>query len=79
MASQTIYALCPQGSVLGPLLAVINLDGLIDITDTQRHSIFADTTSLYAFHTEADTVKLNYPFNTDSIPSTPYSFMHEWH
>ena len=45
-----INAGCPQGSVLGPLLALIYLDGL----STRTHNdilFFADDTSMYASHT----------------------------
>ena len=50
---QTINAGCPQGSVLGPLLALIYLDGLS--TKTSNDTLFfADDTSLYASHSKDD-------------------------
>lgn len=50
---QTIDAGCPQGSVLGPLLALIYLDGLSTET-TNDILFFADDTSLYASHDKDD-------------------------
>ena len=48
--SVTINAGCPQGSILGPLLALIYLDGLPDkLTNTVL--FYADDISLYASHT----------------------------
>ena len=46
----TLNAGCPQGSVLGPLLALLYLNSL---TKQTRNDIlcFADDTSLYAAHT----------------------------
>ena len=49
-APRTINAGCPQGSVLGPLLALIYLDGLSNRTQTDI-LLFADDTSIYASHT----------------------------
>ena len=46
---QTINAGCPQGSVLGPLLALMYLDGLSTMTKNDT-LFFADDTSLYATH-----------------------------
>ena len=48
--SRKINAGCPQGSVLGPLLALIYLNGLANRT-TNDILFFADDTSLYASHT----------------------------
>ena len=46
----TIHAGCPQGSILGPLLALLYLDGLPDkLTNTAL--FYADDISLYASHT----------------------------
>ena len=50
---QTINAGCPQGSVLGPLLALMYLDGLSKRTKNDI-LLFADDTSLYASHTTTD-------------------------
>ena len=48
--SVTINAGCPQGSILGPLLALIYLDGLPDkLTNTAL--LYADDILLYASHT----------------------------
>ena len=52
-STQIINAGCPQGSVLGPLLALIYLDGLSTRT-TNDILFFADDTSLYASHTTTD-------------------------
>ena len=52
-APQTINAGCPQGSVLGPLLALIYLNGLSKRTQNNI-LFFADDTSLYATHKETD-------------------------
>ena len=52
-APQTINAGCPQGSVLGPLLALIYLNGLSKWTQNNI-LFFADDTSLYATHKETD-------------------------
>ena len=52
-SEQIINAGCPQGSVLGPLLALIYLDGLS--TRTKNDVLFfADDVSLYASHTTTD-------------------------
>ena len=49
LTSVTINAGCPQGSILGPLLALIYLDGLPDkLTNTAL--LYADDISLYASH-----------------------------
>ena len=46
---QKIHAGCPQGSVLGPLLALIYLSDLSDKTDNDA-LFYADDTSLYSSH-----------------------------
>ena len=46
---QTVKAGCPQGSVLGPLLALIYLNDLSNLTENQI-LFFADDTSLYTSH-----------------------------
>ena len=47
---QTINAGCPQGSILGPLLAILYLDGLAD--KTENTSLFyADDISLFSTYT----------------------------
>ena len=50
---KTINAGCPQGSVLGPLLALMYLDGLSRKT-THDILFFADDTLLYATYTRDD-------------------------
>ena len=51
---RTINAGCPQGSVLGPLLALIYLNDLADKTDNDL-LFFADDTTLYTSHTHDPT------------------------
>ena len=48
-ASQEIQAGCPQGSVLGPLLALMYLNDLSDRTENEA-LFYADDTSLYLAH-----------------------------
>ena len=48
-ASQEIRAGCPQGSVLGPLLALMYLNDLSDRTENEA-LFYADDTSLYLSH-----------------------------
>ena len=62
--TKTVNAGCPQGSVLGPLLALIYLNGLSDRT---RNDIlfFADDTSLYASHTPADLTETQHSLQQD--------------
>ena len=64
--SQTrlITAGCPQGSVLGPLLALIYLDGLSSRTKNDI-LFFADDVSLYASHTTADLNKTQLSLQND--------------
>ena len=61
---KNINAGCPQGSVLGPLLALIYLDGLSSQT---AHDIlfFADDTSLYASHEKQDFVQIQTSLQND--------------
>ena len=72
---QTINAGCPQGSVLGPLLALMYLDGLSGRTKNDI-LFFADDTSLYASHTTADidAVQLSLQHDLDEI----YKYGREW-
>ena len=51
--TKTIKSGCPQGSVLGPLLALMYLDGLTDKV-TNEILLYADDTSLHASHTTED-------------------------
>ena len=73
--TQTTNAGCPQGSVLGPLLALIYLDGLATKT---RHDIlfFADDTSLYASHATNDlpTTQRSLQLDLDEI----YKYGRQW-
>ena len=66
--AETIRAGCPQGSVLGPLLALMYLDGLTDKV-TNEILFYADDTSLYASHTTADidTVQKSLQRDLDTI------------
>ena len=48
--TRALKAGCPQGSVLGPLLAIMYLNGLVDTT-TNDVLLFADDTSLHRPHT----------------------------
>ena len=47
--TQTINTGCPQGSILGPLLAILYLDGLADQTENVA-LFYADDISLYTSH-----------------------------
>ena len=67
-APEIVNAGCPQGSVLGPLLALIYLDGL----SKQTHNdilFFADDTSLYASYatTDLNTTENSLQSDLDSI------------
>ena len=70
-----INAGCPQGSVLGPLLALMYLDGLPRRTKNDI-LLFADDTSLYASHTTADfnETQLSLQRDLDEI----YKYGREW-
>ena len=70
-----INAGCPQGSVLGPLLALIYLDGLSKRTQNDI-LFFADDTSLYAPYKTSDllTTQLRLQDDLDSI----YEYGQEW-
>ena len=74
-AHQIINAGCPQGSVLGPLLALIYLDGLSKRTKNDI-LFFADDTSLYAPHTTTDlhTAELSLQQDLDAI----HQYGREW-
>ena len=50
---KTINAGCPQGSVLGPLLALLYLNELSNITENNIQ-FFADDTTLHASHTTSN-------------------------
>lgn len=67
-AHQIINAGCPQGSVLGPLLALMYLDGLSKQIKNDI-LLFADDTSLYAFHETTDlrTIQLSLQDDLDTI------------
>ena len=66
--TQTIKAGCPQGSVLGPLLALMYLDGLTDKV-TNEILLYADDTSLHASHSteDLDTVQDSLQCDLDAI------------
>ena len=70
-----INAGCPQGSVLGPLLALIYLDGLSKRTQNDI-LFFADDTSLYAPYTTKDlhTTQLTLQRDLDAI----HEYGREW-
>ena len=73
--TQIINAGCPQGSVLGPLLALLYLDGLS--TRTKNDILFfADDTSLYASHGTTDmlTTQQTLQEDLDAI----YDYGREW-
>ena len=67
---KTINSGCPQGSVLGPLLALLYLDGLSRRT-THDTLFFADDTVLYATHTPGNikTVQASLQQDLDRISS----------
>ena len=72
---QKIDAGCPQGSVLGPLLALIYLDGLS--TKTSNDTLFfADDTSLYASHNKDDLITTQISLQNDLDNIQEYS--QEW-
>ena len=73
--SQTINAGCPQGSVLGPLLALMYLNGLAERTKNDI-LLFADDTSLYASHTteDFDDVQISLQHDLDEI----FKYGREW-
>ena len=52
--TQTINTGCPQGSILGPLLAILYLDGLADQTENTT-LFYADDISLYSPHSFENT------------------------
>ena len=72
---QTTTSGCPQGSVLGPLLALIYLDGLS--TKTSNDTLFfADDTSLYASHNSKtfNSAQKSLQLDLDNIQK----YGHEW-
>ena len=73
--SQIINAGCPQGSVLGPLLALMHLNGLAERTKNDI-LLFADDTSLCASHMTDDfeDVQLSLQHDVDEI----YKYGREW-
>ena len=66
---------CPQGSVLGPLLALIYLDGLSNRTKNDI-LFFADDTSLYASHTTTDLLMTQQKLQKDL--DEIYKYGREW-
>ena len=66
--TKNIRAGCPQGSVLGPLLALMYLDGLTDKV-TNEILLYADDTSLHASHStdDIDAVQHSLQQDLDSI------------
>ena len=73
---RTINAGCPQGSVLGPLLALIYLNDLANKT-TNDVLFFADDTSLYASHKPQNLMRTQQSLqhDLDSI----FSYGQNWH
>ena len=73
--TQIINAGCPQGSVLGPLLALMYLDGLAGRTKNDI-LFFADDTSLYASHSTSDfdEIQSSLQHDLDEI----YKYGREW-
>ena len=73
--TQKTNAGCPQGSVLGPLLALIYLDGLSKRTQNDI-LFFADDTSLYSSHATNDlrTTERSLQLDLDEI----YNYGQEW-
>ena len=67
-STKNIKAGCPQGSVLGPLLALMYLDGLRHNV-TNEILLYADDTSIHASHTtdDIDTVQDSLQRDLDSI------------
>ena len=72
---QLINAGCPQGSVLGPLLALMYLNGLSGRTKNDI-LFFADDTSLYASHTTDDLNVTQQSLQQDL--NEIYSYGQEW-
>ena len=74
-APEITNAGCPQGSVLGPLLAFIYLDGLSKQTQNDI-LFFADDTSLYASYATTDlrTAEISFQRDLDSI----YTYGRDW-
>ena len=50
----TIRCGVPQGSVLGPLLFTIYINGIVDISSVLNYVLFADDTKLFASHKYLD-------------------------
>ena len=72
---KTLNAGCPQGSVLGPLLALIYLNALSNRTQNDI-LFFADDTSLYSSHnaTDINTIQLSLQEDLDAI----HNYGQEW-
>ena len=71
----TINTGCPQGSVLGPLLALMYLDGLSKET-TNDMLLFADDTSIYAKHTTQNITEVEASLQKDL--NTIYDYGQRW-
>ena len=61
---KTINTGCPQGSVLGPLLALLYLNELASIT-TNNIQFFADDTSLHASHSSSNICDIQQSLQND--------------
>ena len=72
----TINAGCPQGSVLGPLLALLYLNGLTDRLENDA-LLFADDISLYAPHKSCNILQAQQSLQKDL--NSIYSYGEVWH
>ena len=61
---RTINAGCPQGSVLGPLLAILYLNELSHVTENNTQ-FFADDTSLHSSHTSSNIATIQQSLQND--------------